>query len=167
MRIREATVDDVPDMQRVIAQFAAEGLMLPRTEKSLYETLHCFVVAEEDGVFAGTAGLHLLWRDLAEIRSLAVKSDFHGRGVGRMIVQALITKAERLHVPQVLSLTYQTAFFDKLGFQVVQKEMLPHKIWADCIHCKKFHHCDEVAMLYYTAVYAEKQREFTSVSVER
>jgi amino-acid N-acetyltransferase len=166
MLIRQATVDDVPEMQRLIAHFASEGLMLPRTEKSLYETLHCFVVAEKDGDIAGTAGLHLLWKDLAEIRSLAVQPDFHGQGVGRKIVNALVEKAERLRVPQVLSLTYQTKFFDKLGFQTVEKETLPHKIWADCVHCRKFHHCDEVAMVYYTAVHPEKVRVFSSVPVE-
>jgi amino-acid N-acetyltransferase len=151
MVVRQATVVDVPEMHRWIGYFANQGLMLPRTEKSLYQTLHCFVVAEEEGKFAGTAGLHLLWKDLAEIRSLVVRPDVQGRGAGRLLVQALLARAEALGVARVLSLTYQTAFFAKLGFQVVQKETLPHKIWADCVHCSKFQHCDETAMVYYAA----------------
>jgi amino-acid N-acetyltransferase len=151
MVVRQATVMDVPEMHRWIGYFASQGLMLPRTEKSLYQTLHCFVVAEEDGQFAGTAGLHLLWKDLAEIRSLVVRPDLHGKGTGRLLVQALLSRAETLGIARVLSLTYQTSFFSKLGFQVVEKETLPHKIWADCVHCSKFHHCDETAMVYYAA----------------
>jgi amino-acid N-acetyltransferase len=153
--IRKATVDDVPDMHRLINHFAREGLMLPRTEKSLYENLQCFAVAEMDGRVVGTAGLHVLWKDLAEIRSLAVEPANHGQGIGRQLVEMLLDQAAWLKIEQVLSLTYQTEFFDKLGFQVVAKETLPHKIWTDCIYCRKFHQCDETAMLYYTGVHGK------------
>ncbi|WP_067936328.1 N-acetyltransferase [Alicyclobacillus kakegawensis] len=152
MLVRKATVDDVPAMHRLINHFAREGLMLPRTEKSLYENLQCFAVAELSGQVVGTAGLHILWKDLAEIRSLAVEPEQHGQGIGRRLVESLLEQATTLHIEQVLSLTYQTAFFDKLGFHIVAKETLPHKIWTDCIYCRKFHQCDETAMLYYTKV---------------
>lgn len=150
MQIRKATTLDVREMQALIQHFAELGLMLPRSEKSLYEHLQCFTVAMADGRVVGTAGLHVLWKDLAEVRSLAVHPDCHGQGIGRLLVDALIRESEELGIPQVLSLTYQTRFFDKLGFHTVQKETLPHKIWKDCIHCKKFLHCDEIAMVYYT-----------------
>ncbi|WP_051344332.1 N-acetyltransferase [Alicyclobacillus herbarius] len=152
MLIRKATVDDVPAMHRLINHFAREGLMLPRTEKSLYENLQCFAVAEWSGQVIGTAGLHILWKDLAEIRSLAVDPEKHSQGIGRQLVEFLLEQAAILRIEQVLSLTYQTAFFDKLGFHIVAKETLPHKIWTDCIYCRKFHQCDETAMLYYTEV---------------
>ncbi|MBX5437237.1 MAG: N-acetyltransferase [Alicyclobacillaceae bacterium] len=152
MEIRKATVHDVETMQQLIQHFADAGLMLPRSYRSLYEHLQCFYVAEDHGTVVGTGGLHVLWKDLAEIRSLAVHPSCHGQGVGRRLVQALIREAEQLGISQVLSLTYQTRFFDKLGFQVVQKETLPHKIWKDCIYCKKFQQCDEIAMVYYTQV---------------
>ncbi|GGJ03226.1 acetyltransferase [Alicyclobacillus cellulosilyticus] len=150
MLVRKACIRDVEEMHQLIQMYAEQGLLLPRTVQSLCEHLQCFFVAELDGRIVGTAGLHILWKDLAEIRSLAVHPDVQGQGIGRQLVERLIEEAAALGVPQVLSLTYQTAFFAKLGFQVVQKETLPHKIWKDCIHCRKFAHCDEVAMIYYT-----------------
>ncbi|EJY54415.1 GCN5-related N-acetyltransferase [Alicyclobacillus hesperidum URH17-3-68] len=151
MEIRKATSTDVEEMQQLIQQFADIGLMLPRTIKSLCEHLQCFTVAVEDGKVIGVAGLHVLWTDLAEIRSLAVAPEAHGRGVGRQMVTALLQEAEHLGIAQVLSLTYQTGFFEKLDFHIVRKESLPHKVWKDCIYCNKFYHCDEVAMVYYTS----------------
>lgn len=150
MEVRKAASSDVESMQELIQQFAELGLMLPRTIKSLCEHLQCFTVAVEDGHVVGVAGLHVLWKDLAEIRSLAVSPQMHGQGVGRQIVEKLLREAGMLGIAQVLSLTYQTGFFEKLNFHVVQKESLPHKVWKDCIYCKKFYHCDEVAMVYYT-----------------
>lgn len=150
MQIRMAVATDVQDMQELIMTYAKDGLMLPRTEKSLYETLQCFSIADANGEILGTAGLHILWKDLAEVRSLAVKPGNQGKGIGRELVATTLDRAKQLGIRQVLSLTYQTEFFSKLGFQVVDKQTLPHKIWTDCIHCKKFHHCDETAMVYYT-----------------
>lgn len=157
MELRKATVHDVEQMQALIQQFAELGLMLPRSVKSLCEHLHCFTVAVYDGKVIGVAGLHVLWKDLAEIRSLAVDPNVHGQGIGRKIVEQLNREAEQLGIPQVLSLTYQTGFFSRMDFQVVQKETLPHKVWKDCVYCKKFDHCDEVAMVYYTQHYAAYQ----------
>lgn len=148
--IRKASVNDVDQMQQLIQTFANQGLMLPRTAKSLYEHLHCFTVAVEKDTVLGVAGLHILWKDLAEIRSLAVHPETHGQGIGRKIVEQLTHEAGLLGIPQVLSLTYQTDFFKKMNFQIVEKETLPHKVWKDCIYCKKFYHCDEIAMVYYT-----------------
>lgn len=150
MEIRKAASSDVESMQELIQHFAELGLMLPRTVKSLCEHLQCFTVAVEDDKVVGLAGLHVLWKDLAEIRSLAVSPQMHGQGVGSQIVQSLMREAETLGIAQVLSLTYQIGFFEKLDFHVVQKESLPHKVWKDCIYCKKFYHCDEVSMVYYT-----------------
>lgn len=159
MHIRQATVNDVPEMQQLIQHFADMGLMLPRSAKSLYENLQCFVVGTTEGRIVGTAGLHILWRDLAEIRSLAVQPDSQGLGLGRQIVQYLLREARQLNIEQVLSLTYQTDFFHKLHFEVVEKHTLPHKIWKDCLYCKKYDHCDETAMVYYTHIQSELYRE--------
>ncbi|MCL6453115.1 MAG: N-acetyltransferase [Alicyclobacillus sp.] len=152
MWIRKATVDDVESMQHLIGQFAAEGLMLPRSEKSLYETIQNFTVAESAGRVVGTAGLHVLWKDLAEVRSLAVSPDCHGQGLGRRLVESCIEEATHLGIARILSLTYQTAFFERLGFTVVERDTLPRKVWKDCVLCKKFDRCDEVAMIYYTNI---------------
>lgn len=152
MQIRQANVVDVPEMEKLIQQFADTGLMLPRSAKSLYENMQCFVVGTSGDRVVGTAGLHVLWHDLAEIRSLAVDPSTQGQGLGRRIVEHLLEEAAMLGIHQVLSLTYQTDFFDKLGFQVVEKHTLPHKIWKDCLYCRKYDHCDETAMVYYTQI---------------
>ncbi|QSO49435.1 N-acetyltransferase [Alicyclobacillus mengziensis] len=157
MRIRKATVEDVDSIQELIQQYAAIGLMLPRTAKSLYEHLQNFTVAEENGTIVGTVGLHILWKDLAEVRSLAVSADCHGQGIGRKLVEHTIFEAEQLGISQVLSLTYQTDFFSKLGFEVVKRDTLPRKVWKDCVICKKFDRCDEIAMIYYTQCFLKVQ----------
>lgn len=150
MWIRKATTSDVDAMSQLIGEFAAQGLMLPRSPKSLYENIQNFTVAEWDGQVVGTVGLHVLWKDLAEVRSLAVSPTCHGLGIGRKLVEQTIAEAERLHIRQVLSLTYQLKFFSRLGFSVVQRDSLPHKVWKDCVLCSKFDRCDEIAMIYYT-----------------
>jgi amino-acid N-acetyltransferase len=157
LQIRKAASSDIEHIQQLIQQFADMGLMLPRTVKSLCEHLQCFTVAVQDNRVVGVAGLHVLWKDLAEIRSLAVDPDVHGNGIGRKIIEHLLIEAEALGIAQVLSLTYQTGFFEKLNFHVIRKETLPHKVWKDCIYCNKFYHCDEVAMVYYTRHYGEYQ----------
>lgn len=146
--IRKATVADVEDIHLLIQRFADEGLMLPRSLKSLYEHVQNFTVALLDGKVVGTTGLHILWRDLAEIRSLAVSPDSHGQGIGRLLVQEIQQEALDLGIKQVLSLTYQESFFAKLGFTVVHRDSLPHKVWKDCVYCNKFDRCDEIAMIY-------------------
>jgi amino-acid N-acetyltransferase len=150
MEIRKATIHDVDEMQPLIQQYADQGLMLPRSAKSLYEHIQCFTVAVKDGKVVGTVGLHILWKDLAEVRSLAVDPGYQGQGIGRKLVERAIWEAEQLGVEQVLSLTYQTDFFRKLNFHIVDRDSLPHKVWKDCVYCKKFDRCDEIAMVYYT-----------------
>jgi amino-acid N-acetyltransferase len=88
-----------------------------------------------------------MWEDLAEVRSLAVRDDRMGRGVGTELVEACISEAIVLGITRVFALTYKPVFFEKLGFQRVDKSELPHKIWSDCLKCSKFPDCDEVALV--------------------
>jgi amino-acid N-acetyltransferase len=152
MEFRKAVVQDVEAMYALIEHYAREGLLLPRSRLSLYESLQCFTVAVEDGQLLGVAGLHILWADLAEIRSLAVAPEAQGRGIGRQLVERLVDDARRLGIPQILALTYQQSFFEKCGFHPVDKHALPHKVWKDCINCSKFATCDEFAYLRVVAV---------------
>jgi amino-acid N-acetyltransferase len=146
MEIRKPLVRDVLGMADLINGWASKGQMLPRSRHALYEALRDFVVAEEDGVMIGCGALHIIWEDMAEIRSLAVAPEWQGRGVGRRMVERLIAEAQALGVPQVFALTYHDEFFEGLGFRIVTKESLPHKIWADCLDCPKFPNCDEIAL---------------------
>ncbi len=149
--IRKARMGDVPEIQRLINSYAEQGLMLPRPLVMLYESLRDFMVAEEDGRIIGAGALHIVWEDLAEVRALAVAPDRERRGVGRSIVKRLLEEARALGINRVFALTYRPGFFEKCGFQVVSKELLPHKVWGECINCPKFPKCDEVAMLHEEA----------------
>ncbi|MCD6518401.1 MAG: N-acetyltransferase [Anaerolineae bacterium] len=145
--IRKALVQDVPAMARLINWFASQGQMLPRSHHQIYQYLRDFIVAEEDGEIVGCGALHIVWEDLAEVRSLAVQESHQRRGIGRRLVQALLQEARELGLPRVFALTYQQTFFEELGFHVVPRESLPHKIWGDCLNCPKFPNCDEIAMI--------------------
>jgi amino-acid N-acetyltransferase len=149
MKIRKAVMSDVEEIYHLIHQYAEEGLLLSRSRLSLYENLQSLTVAEENKRVIGVAGLHILWSDLAEIRSLAIAPDYKGRGIGKQLVIRLIEEAEALGIARVFALTYQVAFFEKCGFQLIQKDSLPQKVWKDCMNCKKFPTCDEIAMIYY------------------
>ena len=88
----------------------------------------------------------VIWEDLAEIRSLFVREELRGKGYGRVLVEGCLEDARALGIRRLFTLTYKTEFFSKMGFVEVGKDVLPQKIWADCIHCPKFPDCDEIAM---------------------
>jgi len=145
--IRKANVKDAKQMQELIGRFASRGEMLPKSLSELYDQIRDFFVYEEDGTLVGTCALHVSWDDLAEIRSLAVQESYWGKGVGESLVRTCIGESKELGVERVFALTYRPDFFRKLGFAKIDKSMLPHKIWADCLKCVKFPDCDEVAVL--------------------
>jgi len=144
--IRKAVIPDVREIHRLLLDYARDGLLLSRSLAELYESLRDFYVFEVDGKVVGTAALNICWEDLAELRSLAVHPDYNGRGAGRELVQACLDEARRLGIRRVFALTYKQAFFEKLGFTLIEKSQLPHKIWGDCMKCAKFPDCDEIAL---------------------
>ncbi|BCJ87902.1 N-acetyltransferase [Effusibacillus dendaii] len=147
MQFRKAVMADTEAIYELIQSHADQGLLLPRPRISLYENLQSLTVVEEEGRIVGVGGLHILWQDLSEIRSLAIAHDKKGMGLGRELVSILVKESQQLGIPRILSLTYQVEFFQKCGFQIVQKETLPQKVWKDCVNCSKFLTCDEIAML--------------------
>jgi len=147
MKIRKAKICDVELIHSLINQYAQEGLMLAKPRMALYENLRDFIVAEQDGAVLGVGALHIIWEDLAEIRSLAVDRKYCKKGIGKKIVNELINEARALGICEVFTLTYKLEFFKKCGFVRVDKEDLPKKVWKDCINCSKFPNCDENAMI--------------------
>lgn len=145
--IRKAQIADVKDIQKLLMTFANRGDMLSRSLSELYESLRDFYVVEEDGVLLGAAALHIVWDDLAEVRSVAVIEDAGRKGIGSRLVQACISEARELGLKRIFCLTYKPDFFAKHGFRLVDKAELPHKVWGDCIKCPKFPDCDENAMI--------------------
>jgi amino-acid N-acetyltransferase len=148
-QIRKVRVDEIREIQKMLAVHAQRGDMLPRSLSELYDNLRdIFVYLDDDKPeIIGTCSMHICWEDLAEIRSLAVRESYRGRGIGRKLVEACIAEAATLGLSRIFVLTYQVEFFHKMGFQVVDKGTLPHKIWADCLKCIKFPECDETAMI--------------------
>ena len=147
MLYRKATFKDVESIHKVINDYAQQGAMLSRARNTIYETLREYILAEQDGQVIGVGALHLVWDELAEIRSLAIIPSVVKTGVGRVIVEKLTEEAYDLGVKTVFTLTYQPGFFAKLGFHEVQKETLSPKVWKECINCSKFPHCDEIALV--------------------
>jgi amino-acid N-acetyltransferase len=145
--IRKAQIADVKDIQKLLMTFANRGDMLSRSLSELYESLRDFYVVQEDGVLLGAAALHVVWEDLAEVRSVAVNEDAGRKGIGSRLVQACISEAREIGLKRIFCLTYKPDFFAKHGFRLVDKAELPHKVWGDCIKCAKFPDCDENAMV--------------------
>ncbi len=146
MGIRKAQIKDVSRIKQLIDEHMHEGFMLPRPLSELYENMRDFFVWEEEGTIHGCVGLHIVWEDLAEIKSLVVDHHGRGKGWGKQLIQACLDEAKDMQIERVFALTQIQDFFVKLGFEILDKEQLPHKVWAECIRCYKFPHCDEVAV---------------------
>jgi len=144
--IRPATVHDVPQIAEVINAHAELGRMLFKSYAQLYEDLRDFAVYEKEGKIIGCTALTIIWADLAEVRSLAVDEKCRGQGIGKALVNWTIEEARRLQIRRIFALTYEQAFFAKLGFEVVDKDSLPLKVWSDCVRCPKREGCDEIAV---------------------
>ena len=147
MHLRKATFGDVEAIHKLVNDYAQQGVMLPRSRNSIYETLRDVIIAEEDDRLVGVGSLHLSWDALAEVRALAIAPGFQRRGIGRQIVEELLIEGRALGVKTFFTMTYQPEFFGTLGFSEVTKEELPQKVWKECINCPKFPNCDEVAMV--------------------
>jgi amino-acid N-acetyltransferase len=147
IRIQPAAEEDIAGIAALVNGFAAENLMLPRSEESILQSLPDWLVAVADGSqLLGCGSLVALTEELVEIRSLAVAPQGQGKGIGRQIVQELVQIATARGYAQICALTLQEAFFEKLGFEIVDRWSISPKLWQECIYCPKFHHCDEVAV---------------------
>jgi amino-acid N-acetyltransferase len=146
-KVRKARVSDVPVIAEIINHHAQNELMLPRPLSWLYDNIRDYVVIEHEGVIAGGGALHVMWSDLAEIRAVAIRDGYMNRGYGREIVEALIEEAKELGIDRVFVLTYREKFFGSMGFEVIDKSQLPHKIWSECVNCVHFPNCNEIAMI--------------------
>jgi amino-acid N-acetyltransferase len=147
VRLRKARARDVVPLLQLINGYAARGLLLERSEDSLRARLGDFSVAEADGELLGCGALSELGPGLGEVRSLAVREDQTGRGIGRRIVQRLLEEAGERGFAEVLALTRSVPFFEALGFTVTRRERFLDKLKVDCQACPLNLCCDEVAMV--------------------
>jgi len=146
MKVEPAKISDVPRMHKLVNTFAGRGEMLARSLSEIYENIRDFVVIRKGKRIIGCAALHVMWSDLAEIKSVAVDEDLQKQGLGTLLVTACLDEARELGIATVFCLTYKIKFFEKLGLKEVEKMKLPQKIWTECYHCPKFPNCDETAM---------------------
>ena len=145
--VRRATARDVDAICRLIAGYAAQRIMLPRTPESVSLALDDFIVAtDRAGRLLGCGALKEYSPSLAEVASLAVSSEAHGRGIGRRVVSALEELAVQRGIGELFALTLTPAFFDAVGYAVVSRARFPEKIARDCTGCARRTACDEICV---------------------
>ncbi len=143
-----ASLCDIEDMQKLVEPEVKSGVILARNDDEIATNIRSYILAKMDDKLVGFAALHFHTNKLGEIRSLIVAPEARGKGVGQNIVKKNIDAARGLGAKQIFTLTYRKEFFELLGFKEIPKEDLPaHKIWADCIKCKFFPICDEIALI--------------------
>lgn len=150
---RSATFDDVEKLHKLLNDYAAEGLMLPRSRNSIYENLRDYVVAVENNHVIGCGALHFVWDRLAEIRSLAVDPERKTQGIGRKMVELLEAEGIERGVKMFFTLTYQPGFFAKCDYIETAKEKLTQKVWKECVYCPQYPYCNELAFVKTTVDY--------------
>ena len=145
---KKATISEASQIYKLIGLFAKKRLMLARSLNYIYERIRDFWVYQEGREVIGCCALAIVgWQDLAEIKSLAVKKKYQGKGIGTGLVKKALEEAKSLGLKKVFVLTYEPEFFERLGFKEIDKEKLPHKVWSDCLNCPEFPDCKEIALI--------------------
>ena len=146
--VDKASILDAKPIHDLVNFYAQRGDMLPRTMGEVFENLRDFFVVRDGDQFLGCVALHIVWSDLAEVKSLAVPEDAQTRGLGSRLVRACLDEARNLGLKQVFALTYRPGFFERLGFLQADVMTLPRKVWNECYRCPKFPSCNEIALVY-------------------
>jgi len=145
--VRRATVHDAESVSALIEPFAQRDLMLPRPVAALYEAIRDFHVVDDGERIIACVALHVFDGDLAEVKSLAVSASHQGQGLASLLIGRCLDDARSLRLSRVFALVLRDDLWRRLGFATVDKEMLPQKVWGECIYCPKFHRCDELAVV--------------------
>lgn len=145
---KKPTLCDIPAMQMLVAPEIESGVILPRSNDEIATNIRSYFLAMDGDKLVGFVALHIHSPLLAELRSMIIDSAYRGRNIGSTLVEKACEEGRRLGLKEVLALTYQQRFFERLGFVEIPKESIPeHKIWADCIKCKHFPVCNEVSLI--------------------
>ncbi|WP_432510332.1 amino-acid N-acetyltransferase [Kineococcus sp. SYSU DK001] len=131
--VRPARTGDVRAVRRLVEEYARQRILLGKELITLYEAVQEFVVAEADGRVVGCGALHVLWEDLAEVRTLAVDPVVRGTGAGHLILSALLRKADDLGVTRLFCLTFEKAFFERHGFTEIEGTPVEPDVYAEML----------------------------------
>jgi amino-acid N-acetyltransferase len=131
--VRPARTSDVKAIRLLVDSYAAPGQMLSKETVTLYESVQEFLVAEKDGVVVGCGALHVLWEDLAEVRTVAVSQEFHKQGIGHQILEAIIERARSIGIKRIFCLTFQIQFFGSIGFQIIEGTPVEPDVYAQLL----------------------------------
>jgi amino-acid N-acetyltransferase len=146
--VRQAKLQDAENIFRLVNTLSGDGTLLPRSYAEICENVRDFAMAEsESGAFLGCGALHLYGPHLAEVRSILVKPEAKHQGAGSKLLRALLDEAEDQGVTSVCLFTRIPDFFVQFGFRIVDRTVLPDKIYKDCQSCPRLYACDEAAMV--------------------
>jgi len=133
MQIRPARTNDIKGIRQLIDSYAPQGRLLSKETVTLYESVQEFTVAVEGDQVVGCGALHVLWEDLAEVRTVAVAENLRGKGVGHQILDSIIDRAQSLGVKRIFCLTFETKFFGSHGFEVIEGTPVEPEIYQELL----------------------------------
>jgi amino-acid N-acetyltransferase len=131
--VRRARTSDVRNIRRLVDTYTSDRRLLAKSMVTLYEDVSEFRVAERDGAVVGCGAVHVLWEDLAEIRTVAVDPQWRGHKIGHRLVEALLAAARELGVRRVFVLTFETGFFGSFGFTEITGTPVPHEVYEELL----------------------------------
>ena len=131
--VRPAKTSDIKKIRKIIDTFVEPRRLLSKETVTLYESVQEFSIAEVDGEVVGCGALHVLWEDLAEVRTVAVVESMHGKGVGHAILESILNKAKEIGVKKVFCLTFETEFFGSHGFTEIQGTPVEPDVYAQLL----------------------------------
>lgn len=131
IEVRRARTGDIRSIRRLVDTYVADRILLDKPTVALYEDIQDFWVAERDGLIVGCGALHVLWEDLAEIRTVAVDPEVRGEGVGSIVVQQLIATARELGISRVFVLTFEVEFFARHGFREIEGAPVSPEVYQE------------------------------------
>jgi amino-acid N-acetyltransferase len=131
--VRRARTPDVRAIRSLVEPMAASRRIVAKDAVAYYEAVHEFKVVELDHEIVGCGALHVMWEDLAEVRTVAVRPEFKGRGLGSAVLRALLQDARELGVQRVFCLTFETAFFGRHGFRPIDGQAVEPQVYAELL----------------------------------
>jgi amino-acid N-acetyltransferase len=131
--VRPARTSDVRAIRSLIDTYSRDGRLLSKATVTLYEAVPEFVVGELDGEVVGCGAVHVMWEDLAEVRTVAVHPSLRGKGVGSVMLEHLLARARDLGVARVFCLTFETEFFGRHGFVEIDGTPVDHDVFEQLL----------------------------------